>query len=154
MKEAYLAAGSFWEAQISLDAINGILNTTVGYMGGFVPFPTYLDVLSGVTGHAQTVKVIYDENILSYEDIVNYFFEIHNPTSLNRQGPDIGTAFRSILFYQNEYEKHIAEKQKMLFGFYNRYHKQAVTQICLVDVFFEAEEVHQHFIEKYFRWLN
>ena len=154
MKEAYLAAGSFWEAQLSLDGIPGVLMTKVGYMGGFVPFPSFAQVLSGKTGHAQTVQVIYDENILSYEDIVNYFFEIHNPTTLNRQGPDCGTAFRSVLFYKTEDEKKTAEKLKMLYNILHHYKKTAVTQICLADVFFEAEEIHQHFIEKHFNLWN
>ena len=150
MKEMYLAAGSFWEAQLSLDAIHGVLATYVGYMGGFTENPTYRQVLSGQTGHAQTVKVLYDENILSYADLANTFFEIHNPTTLNKQGPDNGTAFRSILFYQNEAEKEIAQKTKALFNVYNRYHQPAVTQIKMADIFYPAEEAHQHFIEK--RW--
>ncbi len=150
MKDAYFAAGSFWEAQLSLDALQGVLATTVGYMGGFVPYPTYPEVLSGATGHAQTVKVLYDEDVISYADLVDCFFEIHNPTTLNRQGPDVGTAFRSILFYQNAVERKIAQKAKALFNIYNRYHQPAVTQICMADVFYPAEETHQHFIEK--RW--
>ena len=154
MKEAYLAAGSFWEAQLSLDGIKGVLMTKVGYMGGFVPFPTYAQVLSGKTGHAQTVQVMYDEDVLSYEDLLNHFFAIHNPSTLNRQGPDCGTAFRSIVFYKTEEEKHQAERIKTLYNVLHHYKKIAVTQVCLADVFFEAEEIHQHFIEKYFKWWN
>ena len=154
MKKAYLAAGSFWEAEVSLGVINGVLNTTVGYMGGFVSYPTYSDVISGKTGHAQTVKVEYDENILSYADLADYFFEIHNPTTLNCQGPDVGTAFRSILFYDSQEEKRIAERAKKLFNVCNRYRLDAVTQISPVDVFFKAEEIHQHFLEKHFKLLN
>lgn len=150
MKDAYLAAGSFWEAQLSLDAVHGVLATYVGYMGGFMPYPTHSEVLSGKTGHAQTVRVLYDEDIISYGDLVDCFFEIHNPTTLNRQGPDVGTAFRSILFYQDALEKKIAQKAKALFNIYNRYHLPAVTQIRPVELFYAAEDMHQHFLEK--RW--
>ena len=150
MKEMYLAAGSFWEAQLSLDAIHGVVGTSVGYMGGFVANPTYKQVLSGKTGHAQTVKVLYDEGVVSYADLANCFFEIHNPTVLNKQGSDTETAFRSILFYQDNQEKEIAQKAKALFNVYNRYHQPAITQIKMADIFYPAEEAHQHFIEK--RW--
>ena len=150
MKEMYLAAGSFWEAQLSLDAVHGVLATFVGYMGGFAPNPTYKQVLSGKTGHVQTVKVLYDENVISYTDLANTFFEIHNPTVLNHSELNDGRAFSSVLFYQDEQEREIAQKAKALFNLYNRYHQVAITQIKPVDIFYPAEEVHQHFIEK--RW--
>ncbi|MBE6449670.1 MAG: peptide-methionine (S)-S-oxide reductase MsrA [Alphaproteobacteria bacterium] len=152
MKEAYFAAGSFWEAQLSLDAIIGVISTTVGYMGGFIPYPNYKDVISGKTGHAQTVKVLYDEDIVSYLDLVNCFFEIHDPTTLNKQGPDEGTAFRSILFYQTEEEKQIAQRAKFLYTFFNPMRKKAVSQICKAGCFYQAEDVHQHFIER--QWFK
>ena len=106
---AYFSAGCFWGIQEKIDKLNGVLNTEVGYMGGKTHNPTYNDVLKGNTNHAETVKIIYDPSKISYKGLLEYIFSIHDPTSLNKQGNDIGTQYRSIVFYNNEKEKQIYE---------------------------------------------
>ena len=151
MKEAYFAAGSFWNAQLSFDTVHGVLATYVGYMGGIVADPSYMEVLYGGTGHVQTVKVVYDEKVVSYADLVDFFFEIHNPSILKRSS---NKALNSVLFYSDANEKKIAQKAKALFNIYNRYHKPALTQIRKAGTFYMAEEAHQHFIEKSWPLFN
>ena len=149
IQKAYFAAGSFWEVQASYEEIEGVLATRVGYMGGFMPYPKHQDVVKGFTGHAQTVEVLFNEDEVSYRELADYFFEIHNPTTLNCQGPDEGTAFRSVLFYLNLEQKTQALLAKDFFDAENIYHKPAVTHIRPVDKFYIAEEEHQYFVEKH-----
>ena len=110
MEIAVLALGCFWGPEIKFSKINGIIKTEVGYCGGNSPTTTYKEVCTGNTNHAEVVKLDFDEKIISYEKILKIFFEIHDPTTLNSQGPDFGTQYRSEIFYLNENQKKIAEK--------------------------------------------
>ena len=110
MEIAVLALGCFWGPEIKFSKIDGIIKTEVGYCGGISPITTYKEVCSGNTNHAEVVKLNFDEKIISYEEILNIFFKIHDPTTLNSQGPDFGTQYRSEIFYLNNTQKEIAEK--------------------------------------------
>ena len=137
---AYFAGGCFWSVQEKFNKLPGILKTEVGFMGGKSKKPTYKKVLTDKTGHAETVKVSYT-NELSYTDLLNYFFSIHDPTSLNKQGADIGTRYRSIVFYSNDKEK--KDYLKFLKLYKNK--KKVVTELKKVDTFYKAKEYHQHY---------
>ena len=146
MEIAVLALGCFWGPEIKFSKINGIMKTEVGYCGGDSPKTTYKEVCTGNTNHAEVVKLEFDEKTISYEKILNIFFEIHNPTTLNSQGPDFGTQYRSEVFYLNESQKQIAEKvfketNQKLSG-------KVVTKISLLKNYCPAEEYHQKYLEK------
>ena len=146
MEIAVLALGCFWGPEIKFSKIEGIIKTEVGYCGGNKPSVTYKEVCSGNTNHAEVVKLDFDEKIISYEKILDIFFEIHDPTTLNSQGPDFGTQYRSEIFYLNENQKKTAEKileknNQKLFG-------KVVTKISLLKNYCPAEEYHQKYLEK------
>jgi len=146
MEIAVLALGCFWGPEIKFSKINGIMKTEVGYCGGDSPKTTYKEVCTGNTNHAEVVKLEFDEKTISYEKILNIFFEIHDPTTLNSQGPDFGTQYRSEVFYLNESQKKIAEKvfketSQKLSG-------KVVTKISLLKNYCPAEEYHQKYLEK------
>jgi len=146
MEIAVLALGCFWGPEIKFSKINGIMKTEVGYCGGDSPKTTYKEVCTGNTNHAEVVKLDFDEKTISYEKILNIFFEIHDPTTLNSQGPDFGTQYRSEVFYLNESQKQIAEKvfketSQKLSG-------KVVTKISLLKNYCTAEEYHQKYLEK------
>ena len=146
MEIAVLALGCFWGPEIKFSKINGIMKTEVGYCGGDSPKTTYKEVCTGNTNHAEVVKLDFEEKIISYEKILNIFFEIHDPTTLNSQGPDFGTQYRSEVFYLNESQKQIAEKvfketNQKLSG-------KVVTKISLLKNYCPAEEYHQKYLEK------
>ena len=146
MEIAVLALGCFWGPEIKFSKINGIMKTEVGYCGGDSPKTTYKEVCTGNTNHAEVVKLEFDKKIISYEKILNIFFEIHDPTTLNSQGPDFGTQYRSEVFYLNESQKQIAEKvfketSQKLSG-------KIVTKISLLKNYCTAEEYHQKYLEK------
>ncbi len=109
MEIAIVALGCFWGPEIKFDKLNGVIKTEVGYCGGNSASTSYREVCTGNTNHAEVVKIEYDNNKISYEDILNYFFEIHDPTTLNRQGPDIGTQYRSEIFYLDDGQENIAQ---------------------------------------------
>ena len=146
MEIAVLALGCFWGPEIKFSKINGIMKTEVGYCGGDSPKTTYKEVCTGNTNHAEVVKIDFDEKTISYEKILNIFFEIHDPTTLNSQGPDFGTQYRSEIFYLNDTQKQIAEKvfketNQKLSG-------KVVTKISLLKNYCPAEEYHQKYLEK------
>ena len=146
MEIAVLALGCFWGPEIKFSKINGIMKTEVGYCGGDSPKTTYKEVCTGNTNHAEVIKLEFDEKTISYEKILNIFFEIHDPTTLNSQGPDFGTQYRSEVFYLNESQKQIAEKvfketSQKLSG-------KVVTKISLLKNYCTAEEYHQKYLEK------
>ena len=146
MEIAVLALGCFWGPEIKFSKINGIIKTEVGYCGGNSPKTTYKEVCTGNTNHAEVVKLEFDKKIISYEKILNIFFEIHDPTTLNSQGPDFGTQYRSEIFYLNDIQKKIAEKvfketNQKLSG-------KVVTKISLLKNYCPAEEYHQKYLEK------
>ena len=146
MEIAVLALGCFWGPEIKFSKIDGVIKTEVGYCGGNSATTTYKEVCTGMTNHAEVVKLDFDEKIISYEKILNFFFEIHDPTTLNSQGPDFGTQYRSEIFYLNENQKKIAEK---VFDEVNqKLSGKVVTKISLLKNYCAAEEYHQKYLEK------
>ena len=146
MEIAILGLGCFWGPEIKFSKLNGITKTEVGYCGGNSSSTNYREVCTGNTNHAEVVKIEFDPKKISYEKILQYFFEIHNSTTLNAQGPDIGTQYRSEIFYVNEDQKKIAEKiieknNKKLSG-------KVVTRLSLIKNYCKAEDYHQKYLEK------
>ena len=146
MQKAIFGAGCFWGPEEELSKTKGITNTEVGYCGGDNPQTSYEEVCTGKTNHAEVVKIEFDENIISYEEIVKLFFEIHDPTTFNRQGPDIGSQYRSEVFFYNEGQKKIAEEIKKKFN--KNLNNKIVTKISPKKNYCKAEEYHQKYIKK------
>ncbi len=146
MEIAVLALGCFWGPEIKFSKIEGIIKTEVGYCGGDSPTTTYKEVCTGNTNHAEVVKLDFDEKIISYEKILKIFFQIHDPTTLNSQGPDFGTQYRSEIFYLNDKQKIIAEE--VLKDTNERLSGKVVTKISLLKNYCTAEEYHQKYLEK------
>ena len=146
MEIAVLALGCFWGPEIKFSKIDGIIKTEVGYCGGNSSITTYKEVCTGNTNHAEVVKLDFDEKIISYEKILKIFFQIHDPTTLNSQGPDFGTQYRSEIFYLNDNQKMIAER--VLNEVNERLSGRVVTKISLLKNYCTAEEYHQKYLEK------
>ena len=146
MQKAIFGAGCFWGPEEKFSKINGIIKTEVGYCGGNKPQTTYEEVCTGQTNHAEVVKIEFDEKIIYYEEIVNFFFKIHDPTTLNKQGPNKGTQYRSEIFFNSEEQKKIAEKIKQDFN--KKYNGEIVTNISKEQNYCKAEEYHQKYLEK------
>ena len=146
MEIAILALGCFWGPEIKFSKIDGIIKTEVGYCGGDSPTTTYKEVCTGKTNHAEVVKLDFDEKIISYEKILNTFFKMHDPTTLNSQGPDFGTQYRSEIFYLNDIQKEIAEK--VLQEVDQKSSSKIVTKISLLRNYCPAEEYHQMYLKK------
>lgn len=145
--KAYVAAGCFWGVEDAFRKTPGVIEAVSGYAGGHTNNPTYEQVCSGTTGHAETVEVEYDPEKISYEELVRTFFALHDPTQMNRQGPDVGTQYRSAIFYTTEEEKVIAEKIKEELA--PRYSAPIATEITEAQTFYPAEEYHQRYFEKH-----
>ena len=146
MEIAVLALGCFWGPEIKFSKIEGIIKTEVGYCGGNSPTTTYKEVCTGKTNHAEVVKIDFDEKIITYEKILKIFFQIHDPTTLNSQGPDFGTQYRSEIFYLNDNQKVVAER--VLRDVDDRMSGKVVTKISLLKNYCPAEEYHQKYLEK------
>ena len=146
MEIAVLALGCFWGPEIKFSKIEGIIKTEVGYCGGNSTTTTYKEVCTGSTNHAEVVKLDFDEKIITYEKILKIFFQIHDPTTLNSQGPDFGTQYRSEIFYLNNIQKITAEK--VLKDVNERLSGKIVTKISLLKNYCPAEEYHQKYLEK------
>lgn len=144
MEKATFGVGCFWGVEAAFQKIKGIISTTVGYMGGNLKNPTYEDVCTDKTGHAEVVQITYDPSIVSYEILLEIFWNIHDPTQLNRQGPDRGTQYRSVIFYHTEQQKKLAEESKEKL----KYKKPIVTEITKAKEFYPAEKYHQKYLEK------
>jgi len=144
MNKAIFAAGCFWCIQEIYDAMDGVTKTTVGYIGGNTQSPTYEDVCTGDTNHAEAIEIEYDETIIKFETLLNTFWEIHDPTTLNRQGPDIGTQYRSAIFYTNEEQRIKSEESKKNLNI-NKFNGKIVTEIIEATAFYPAEEYHQNY---------
>jgi len=146
MEKAIFAAGCFWGVQYYFDQIPGVIKSSVGYSGGHTKNPTYEDVCSHTTGHAEAVLLEFDSDLVHYETLVKHFFKMHDPTQLNRQGPDIGDSYRSAVFYFDENQKTIAEKVKTQTE--ASIGKPVVTQIASATEFYPAEDYHQKFADR------
>ena len=147
-KIATFGAGRFWGVEAAYRQIPGVLSTRVGYLGGTMENPTYRDVCSGRTGHAEVVEVKYDPSRLTYDDLLTVFWENHDPTTLNRQGPDVGEQYRSAIFYHDDEQKAAAEASKEERDRSGKYRRPIVTEITPASAFYEAEDYHQQYLEK------
>jgi peptide-methionine (S)-S-oxide reductase len=148
MEKATFGAGCFWGVEAEFRKIKGVKSTAVGYEGGHTKNPTYQDVCTDRTGHAEVVEVEYDPNEVSYESLLNVFWENHDPTQVNRQGPDHGTQYRTVIFYHNDEEKRLAEESKRKLSESGRFKRPIATQIVPATDFWRAEEYHQQYLEK------
>ena len=146
MEIAVLACGCFWGPEIKFGRLDGVYKTEVGYCGGNTSKTSYQEVCEGDTNHAEVVKIDFDPKIISYEKILDYFFEIHDPTTLNSQGPDFGTQYRSEIFYLNDEQKNIAKK--IIEKYNKKLSGKVVTQISQIKNYCTAEEYHQKYLEK------
>jgi peptide-methionine (S)-S-oxide reductase len=146
LKKASFAAGCFWGVEEAFRCLNGVKSTTVGYMGGDFENPTYEDVCTGGTGHAETVEVIYDPSVISYNELLAVFWNNHDPTTSDRQGPDVGSQYRSVIFYYDDEQKQLAivSKEKVQ----KRFTRDIVTQIVPATNFYKAEDYHQQYLAK------
>lgn len=145
-QKATLAAGCFWGVEEFYRKIPGVLETGVGYTGGTKVNPTYYEVTSGKTGHAESVEVIFDEKKVSYEKLLDWFFKFHDPTTLNKQGNDVGTHYRSAIFYHDEKQKKIAEEFIKKVETSKAWKAKIVTEVTAATKFYEAEEEHQKYL--------
>ena len=132
-----------------LDKTNGVKSTAVGYIGGQLPNPTYEEVCTDKTGHAEAVQVEFDPNEITFDELLDVFWNNHNPTTLNRQGPDIGNQYRSAIFYHDEEQKHVAEKSKQDIQQSGKFKDPIVTEIVPAPSFYKAEEYHQKYFKKH-----
>ena len=145
--KAYFAGGCFWCVEAVFEHVDGVQEAISGYAGGTTINPNYRQVVSGKTGHAESIKIVYDPKKVSFKTLVQVFFGSHDPTTLNRQGPDKGTHYRSIAFYETENEKKIIEKTIENLTKIKRYRNPIVTEVKKLDVFYQAEDYHQDFEE-------
>lgn len=145
-QQAIFGAGCFWGVQFYFDQVPGVTETSVGYSGGHTESPSYEDVCTHTTGHAEVVKVEFDPDQISYEAVVRHFFRLHNPTQLNRQGPDVGDSYRSVIFYFDVQQKATAEKVRD--EVQPDHDDPIVTQIIPAEPYYEAEDYHQKFAER------
>ncbi len=148
MKMATFGAGCFWGIEAAFRKIEGVTETAVGYLGGSVENPTYRDVCSDTTGHAEVVQLRFDPARVTYEQLLDVFWKIHDPTTLNRQGPDFGTQYRSAIFYHDDEQKAQAEASKAAMQAAGRFRRPIVTEITPASTFYRAEEYHQNYLEK------
>ena len=148
-EKATFAAGCFWGVEAEFRQIKGVKSTQAGYSGGEMPNPTYEEVCSDKTGHAESVEVTFDPKKVSYEKLLDVFWSNHDPTQVNRQGPDFGTQYRSVIFYHNEKQKKLAEESKQKLQKSPKYkNRKIATQIVPAQPFYRAEEYHQQYLEK------
>ena len=148
MAKATFAAGCFWGVEATFRQIPGVSATRVGYTGGDYKNPTYKDVCNDRTGHAEAVEVEYDPAKVSYKDLLNVFWENHDPTQFNRQGPDFGTQYRSVIFYHSPEQEQAAQASKQALEESHHFSRPIVTQIVPAVTFYEAEDYHQQYLEK------
>ena len=147
--KATFAAGCFWHVEDLFRKTRGVKSTKVGYIGGSLSNPTYEEVCTDKTGHAEAVEVEYDPEKISYGELLDVFWQNHDPTSLNRQGPDIGIQYRSSIFFHDETQRKAAEESKEKLNSSGKYSKQIVTEIVPAAEFYKAEEYHQKYFEKH-----
>ena len=149
LEKATFAAGCFWGIEAAFCRVPGVVSTTVGYTGGTTKNPSYHDVCTGLTGHAEAVLVTYDPRQVTYDALLELFWSVHNPTTLNRQGPDVGSQYRSAIFYHTEDQKKRAEDSRERLQQSGRFRRPIVTEIVPAQEFWPAEEYHQKYLEKH-----
>jgi peptide-methionine (S)-S-oxide reductase len=148
MEKAIFAAGCFWGVEAAFRQVKGVVSTAVGYMGGTLKNPTYQDVCTDRTGHAEAVEVVYDPAQVSYDELLKVFWENHDPTTLNRQGPDVGTQYRSAIFFDTPEQEAAAKASKEELEKAHVFKRPIVTEIVPATEFWKAEEYHQQYLEK------
>lgn len=148
MEKATFGAGCFWGVEAAFREVKGVQNTAVGYMGGTKENPTYEEVCTGTTGHAEVVQVEYDPNEVCYDELLAVFWNIHDPTTANRQGPDVGYQYRSAIFYHTLEQRDAATTSMKKLQESGRYHSPIVTEITPAETFWRAEEYHQQYLQK------
>ncbi|HMD49536.1 MAG TPA: peptide-methionine (S)-S-oxide reductase MsrA [Bryobacteraceae bacterium] len=148
MEKATFGAGCFWGVEAAFRQIKGVVSTAVGYMGGKLKDPTYEDVCTDRTGHAEVVQVEFDPAQVPYEDLLRVFWENHDPTTLNRQGPDVGTQYRSVIFFHTPEQRAKAEASKEALAKSGAHRRPIVTEILPAEEFWRAEDYHQQYLEK------
>jgi peptide-methionine (S)-S-oxide reductase len=148
MEVATFGAGCFWGVEATFRQVKGVLNTSVGYSGGHFPNATYKDVCTDKTGHAEVVRVEYDPAQISYEQLLDVFWRVHDPTTPNRQGPDVGTQYRSVIFFHTPEQGAAARKSKEELERSGKFRSRIVTEIVPATEFYRAEEYHQRYLEK------
>jgi len=147
--KATFGAGCFWHVEDLLSKTKGVTSTKVGYIGGQLPNPTYEEVCTDKTGHAEAVEIEYNPDEISFEELLDVFWNNHDPTTLNRQGPDVGIQYRSAIFYHDDKQKEIAEKSKQTLDESTQHKNPIVTQIVPAPTFYTAEEYHQKYFKKH-----
>lgn len=145
LQKATFGMGCFWCSEALFERLNGVVSVRSGYEGGHVANPTYEDVCSGTTGHAEVIEVSYDPTKINYDELLEVFWKSHDPTTLNRQGEDVGTQYRSVIFYHSEEQKTLAEKYKAELNNTNAFGKKVVTIIEAAKPFYTAENYHQNY---------
>jgi len=148
MEKATFGAGCFWGVEAAFRQVEGVVSTAVGYMGGSLKNPTYKDVCTDTTGHAEAVEVTYDPAKVAYEELLKVFWQTHDPTTLNRQGPDVGTQYRSAIFFHGGEQEAAARASKEKLEKSGAYKRPIVTEIVPAGEFWQAEEYHQQYLEK------
>jgi peptide-methionine (S)-S-oxide reductase len=148
IEKATFGAGCFWKTEDQFLAVKGVTKTSVGYMGGHFANPSYLDVVARITGHAEVAQIEYDSAIVSYLELLEIFWNLHDPTSLNRQGADRGEQYRSIIFYHNTEQEQIAKSSKQQLQLSNKYDKNIVTEIKPAADYYLADQSHQQYLVK------
>jgi len=148
LQKAIFAAGCFWGVEETFRNINGVISTVVGYTGGHTENPSYKEVCTDTTGHAEAVEVTFDPAIVSYEELLKAFWDSHDPTTQNRQGPDVGSQYRSAVFFHDAEQERLAKESKMVLDSSGVYSRPIVTEIVPAPAFFPAEEYHQKYLMK------
>ncbi|NJK81803.1 MAG: peptide-methionine (S)-S-oxide reductase MsrA [Chloroflexaceae bacterium] len=148
LEKATFGAGCFWSVEVTFRNVPGVVDAIVGYTGGTKPEPSYQEVCTGMTGHAEAVEVTYDSTRVSYKELLRVFWENHDPTTLNRQGPDVGSQYRSAVFYYSTEQEQAARAMKEELSTSGRYRRPIVTEIVPASEFYRAEEYHQRYLQK------
>lgn len=148
LETATIAGGCFWCTEAVFNELRGIERVESGYSGGTVPDPSYEEVCSSDTGHAESIQLTFDPNVISYKDILNIFFTTHDPTTLNRQGADVGTQYRSAIFYRNDQQRMVAEEVIKEFNAAKVWRRPIITELVPFKVFYKAEDYHQNYFKK------
>lgn len=148
MEKATFGAGCFWGVEVTFRNVPGVVDAQVGYLGGTLANPTYKDVCTGATGHAEVVQVQFDPSRVTFDQLLDVFWRTHNPTTRNRQGPDFGTQYRSAIFYHSDEQRVTAEKSRETWGASGKFSRPIVTEITEASAFYPAEDYHQRYLEK------